>query len=85
MNVNNYINSKKNILDIFFAQKSENRLQAISLISVCNHIPIIVCLFFLGEALDWPEDVVDNIKMLVRVYNYRDIEGVPESYPGEKI
>ena len=85
MNIDHYVNSKKEILEMFFRQEGGNRLQTISLISVCNHIPIIACLFFVGEALNWPEDILDNIKMLYKVYSYRDIQGIPESFPGERI
>lgn len=85
MNINHYSGCKKEIQELFFQQKNSNRLQNISMISVCTHTPIIACLFFVGEALDWPQDILDNIKLIVKVYSYKDIQGVPESYPGEKI
>lgn len=66
-------------------QKGVTITQAISFISVCTHVPVIVVSFFVGEHLGWPVEILDNIKLLVKDYSYENLEGVPESYPGDKI
>ena len=85
MNINHYSGSKKEIVNLFFEQKGSNRLQNITLVAVSTHVPIIAVLFFVGEELGWPEDVLESIKMIAKVYNYKNIQGVPNGYPGEKI
>lgn len=85
MNINNYLGSKKDIQNIFFQQRGGTVIHNISMISVCYHVPVIACLFFVGEVLDWPQEVLDNIDFIIKDYDYKNIIGIPESYPGEKI
>lgn len=85
MNINHYLNTKKDVQNLFFLQRWGSNVEKISMISVCCHIPVIACLFFVGEALDWPEDILKNIDSIIKDYNYKNIEGIPDSYPGERI
>jgi hypothetical protein len=85
MNIDNYLNSKQDIVKIFFQQKGGTNSYKISMIAVCYHIPVIACLFWVGEALDWPEDILKSIDFIVKDYQYKNIIGIPSSYPGERV
>ena len=85
MNINHYINAKKEIQKLFLKQKDKEILWSISMISVCTHVPVIACTFYIGELLGWPEEILDSIKRLTKNYSYRNIEGIPESYPKERM
>ena len=84
MNLDHYKHSKKELIESVLKQNNPNVLQAISLVSVCTHVPVIAVLFFVGEELGWPEDILGNIKMIKKVYSYGEIEGIPENFPGER-
>lgn len=85
MNINHYILCKKEVIELFHKQTDPDILQSISLISVCLHVPCIAVSFFVGEALGWPEEIVDSIERLTKSYSYKNIEGIPEGYPGKKL
>lgn len=85
MNLNHYSTAKKEVQAWFLRQEGRDIVQCISVISVATHIPAIVCAFWIGEVSGWTQPVMDNIQTLIKCYNYKDIGGIPDSYPGEKI
>ena len=84
MNLDHYKHSKKDLIELVLKQNNRNILQAISLVSVCTHVPVVVVLFFVGEELNWPEDILKNIELIKKFYSYKNIGGIPESFPGSK-
>lgn len=85
MNLNLYLNTKKDIQDLILKQKGVDIIEAFSLVAVATHTPAIVCAFYIGEITGWPQEILDNIQTLIKTYGYINIEGIPESYPGKKI
>ena len=84
MNLNTYSHSKKDIVEMYLRQKGGNIIENYTLIAIVIHVPVIVLAFWVGEHLGWPEEVVDNIEVLIKCYDYRNIVGIPESYPRRK-
>lgn len=84
MNINHYSATKDKIVDLVLKQKGTDILQSISFISVCTHVPVIAVLFFVGERLNWPEDILKTIEVIKKAYNYGEIEGIPPGFPGRK-
>jgi hypothetical protein len=85
VDISNYDSTKKEIQAWFLRQESRGVVECISLIAVSTHVPAIACAFYIGEVAGWPPEVMSNIQTLIKTYSYKNLKGVPESYPGEKI
>jgi hypothetical protein len=84
VNINDYIYAKKDIQELCLKQNSKDIVYNYTLVSASIHVPTIVCAFFVGEVLNWPKELVDNIEVLTKTYGYNLI-GIPESFPKEKV
>jgi hypothetical protein len=84
MNINDYTHLKKDIQDLCLKQNGVDIVYNYTIVSAAIHVPTIVCAFFVGEVLNWPKELVDNIAVLTKTYSYNLI-GVPEGFPGEKV
>lgn len=85
MNLNDYLHLKKDIQKLFLVQNGKDVVRNYTMVSVCCHIPTIVCAFFVGEMLGWPLELLKNIEHLKSDYSYKEILGIPNSYPGDKV
>lgn len=54
-----------------------------SLMACASHTPVIVCCFYIGEIDGWSEDILESIQRLINFYGYKEIENIPEGYPGK--
>lgn len=85
VNLNDYIHLKKDIQKMFLVQGGTDIVRNYTMVGVCCHVPVIVCAFFVGEMLNWPPQLLINIDQLINDYSYKDIVGIPDSYPGVKV
>jgi hypothetical protein len=85
MNLNDYSHLKKDIQKMFLVQNGTDIVRNYTMVGVCCHVPVIVCAFFIGEMLNWPQELLVNIEQLRTDYSYNTIEGIPEGYPGDKL
>lgn len=84
MDLTKYDNSKEDIKKWFQRQGTTDIVDSYSLISICTGIPVIVCAFWIGELTNWPPEVLKNIEVIIRSYDYKNIKGIPDSYPRER-
>lgn len=85
MNLNDYAHLKNDVQKMFLVQNGTDIVRNYTMVGVCCEIPVIVCAFFVGEMLNWPKELVNNIEQLIQDYSYKNIKGIPDSYPKEKI
>jgi hypothetical protein len=84
VDLNRYLTRKEYIQKIFTDRKDLTFEKGIGIAAVATHVPVIVCAFYLGELLNWPQNAIDSIERLKKSYNYTEIKGIPDSYPGSK-
>jgi len=82
MNIDHYKTAKAEIQSWYLRQDNKDPVWCVSLISASSHVPAIVCAFWIGEVSGWPESILKNIENLYLGYSYKNIEGIPDSYPG---
>jgi hypothetical protein len=83
LNINDYAHLKKDLLRLVSEQKGNDIIMKYALVAAYTHVPNIVFAVFMGESLNWPPEIVENIENLTKSYNYT-LRGLPESYPGRK-
>lgn len=62
-------------------EKKEDLEQKISILSLTTYVPIIVVVFYVAEALNWPEKLLNKIDNLIKFYDYEEILNIPETCP----
>jgi hypothetical protein len=74
---NNSIN-KTFVQDYFLRQNNNDFETAASVMACATHVPVIVCVIWIGEILGWTPEVINKIKRLKKFYRYTKIIGAPE-------
>lgn len=85
VDLKHYELSKNFIQRTFLSQKNVEIKNVVSLISAATHVPVIVCYFYIGELLNWPEEILRSINNLLIFYGYEEVTNIPESYSRSKI
>lgn len=85
INVNDYILSKRAIQQFYLKFGNNDPVGTVAVAATSTMVPCIVTAFYIGEVSGWTEKLLAHINMLIKFYGYTKIEGMPESYPGEKV
>jgi hypothetical protein len=84
INLNNYALVKADLQRIVALQRDTSIERCITIVSVATHVPLIAVAFFVGEAMGWPQEILDMIERLTKEYGYDEVIGIPESFPKER-
>ena len=81
IDLDTYAANKKYIQDHVLRHGKKDPGFAIAMVSAVTHVPVIVCAYWAGEVLDWPESIVKTIKGLIDFYSYSEIKNRPKNAP----
>lgn len=81
INLNHYLIGKAFIQSWFLNNSKDDPEHAISFLACVTFTPIVVVAFYVGEISGWSKETLDVIDRLIKFYNYKYIEGIPESFP----
>lgn len=81
IDLNSYEVNKKHIIYWYDNQGYKKPEDAVSTIATAYRVPCIVCAYWIGEHIGWPEYIVNNIKVLIKFYDYQEILNKPENSP----
>lgn len=85
INLETYKLSKKFIQETYISRYKNDLDFGISFLSAVTYVPVIVCAFYIGEVDGWSDKILNIIDRMTDFYGYKEILGIPESYPDRKI
>lgn len=61
----------------------EEPSMAIAVMAQTTSVPCIIVAFWIGEVLNWPDKVKENVDSLIKFYGYTELLNKPEGPWGE--
>lgn len=81
IDLDRYIVNKDFIQQYYCEHKEENIVRMISKLSNITLCPCIVVAYWVGDASNWPQEVIDCIKRLKVFYRYDEVLNKPKGSP----
>jgi hypothetical protein len=81
MDIAKYEINKEFVKRKYDERKTNDLIQLIAELAVGTMCPCIAIAYWVGEASNWPPEVVEHIKMLKDFYGYGEIYGKPPGSP----
>lgn len=75
----------KKFIQNYYRHHGGDPLRIIGILSAVTFCPVLATTFFMGEEIGWSEEIIHNIKSIIKFYKYDVILNIPESFPKDII